>query len=333
MMHSSFKYFIMCLAALTTMAGCCLIDEDISDCKGVYRIDYQIEEGLYARMDAEIAKELGGSEYTGLAESLRGYMGGIFSDMIHGMDLSFYEAQADSISSLQDVLKVEALKASYTFSLPAGSYMHLAYANVGSSAVAVINDGEYCHKARLEQPRRDTVPSHKSGLFTCRLPLELLERETQEFSATLYMANCAVALVADTLGSHIKDLKMFGDDFADGFQVCDSTYTFSPVVVRSDVIPSGPGLMCLATVNFPSRDNVPTRDVSNAIWEVKVYAKCADGSITETVLGFIDPLPAGTLKIIKAKVMPDGSVVPEDSTVGVSVTLDWHTGYSGEIDL
>ena len=81
-----FKHFIMCLAALTAMAGCCLIDEDISDCEGVYRIDYKIEDGLYARMDGEINKELDGPGFASVAASLREYMGGIFSDMIHGMD-------------------------------------------------------------------------------------------------------------------------------------------------------------------------------------------------------------------------------------------------------
>ena len=51
-----------------------------------------------------------------------------------------------------------------------------------------------------------------------------------------------------------------------------------------------------------------------------------DGTVTETVLDISEPLKAGDLKIIKGSLDDEGAVQPYDSTVGVSVTLDWNKG-------
>jgi hypothetical protein len=51
-----------------------------------------------------------------------------------------------------------------------------------------------------------------------------------------------------------------------------------------------------------------------------------DDSVTETVLDITEPLKAGDLKIIKGSLDDEGAVRPYDSTVGVSVTLDWNKG-------
>ena len=58
-----------------------------------------------------------------------------------------------------------------------------------------------------------------------------------------------------------------------------------------------------------------------------------DNSVTETTLGVTKPLRAGQLMILKAKVLPDGSVQPHDPTVGMSVVLDWGEGIGGDIEL
>ena len=51
-----------------------------------------------------------------------------------------------------------------------------------------------------------------------------------------------------------------------------------------------------------------------------------DGSITETILNIEEPLKAGDLRIIKGELDAEGAVRPYNSTVGVSVTLDWNSG-------
>ena len=90
-------------------------------------------------------------------------------------------------------------------------------------------------------------------------------------------------------------------------------------------------LECFCSVNFPSRDaataSAPSRAASaTALWQFIVYVTRADGKVTETILDIEDPLKAGDIKVVKASLDDDGAVRPYDSTVGVSVTLDWNSG-------
>jgi hypothetical protein len=64
-----------------------------------------------------------------------------------------------------------------------------------------------------------------------------------------------------------------------------------------------------------------------------VYLTKTDDSVTETVLDITEPLKAGDLKIIKGSLDDDGAVQPYDSSVGVSVTLDWNKGGEYETPL
>jgi hypothetical protein len=69
------------------------------------------------------------------------------------------------------------------------------------------------------------------------------------------------------------------------------------------------------------------------LWQLKVYLTKTDGTITETVLDIKEPLKAGDLKIIKGELDDQGAVRPYDSTVGISITLDWHEGSIYDPDL
>ena len=152
----------------------------------------------------------------------------------------------------------------------------------------------------------------------------------------LYMANSAVALVVDTLGSHAKGMKVFLDGMADGFLIADSTYTFdrNTLVPAPEVPVSGGHQSCYAGVCFPSRDSATRTDSADgtsssadgSIWSVKAYVQTADGKTTENILYVRAPLKAGSLKIIKVKLQPNGSFLTVDLNVGLSVTLDWKEG-------
>ena len=103
--------------------------------------------------------------------------------------------------------------------------------------------------------------------------------------------------------------------------------------------------MCFVCVNFPSRDVVEGKSVIevddpdveesalNPLWDFRVYASLPDGTVTETVLGVKKPVQAAHLRVVKARMLADGSAEPSDHSVGVSVTLDWSPGIEGEIDL
>ena len=329
-----YKQVIACFAMLTALVGCTLIDEDTSDCVSHYRINYQLQPGLETRPSDEVNRVLKDASDAAAASVLLDYMGNIFSDVAHDLDLSFYDVQADSARLHQEQHQVEAARAAYSIDIPAQRYMHLATANLRDNGIAVFSGDDFCRRARFMLERTDTVSSQRTGLFTARLPMELVDNQDQEFSTILYMVNSGIALVADTLGSHIRDLDVFAEGFADGFSLCDSTFRYEsfPVVRTDRLTLSSPGEMCFAAVTFPSRET-PVVRADRVYWEYRTYATLSDGSMTQTVLSISEPLPAGGIKIIKVKVLPDGSVAPADATVGVSVTLDWTPGYTGEVIL
>jgi hypothetical protein len=147
------------------------------------------------------------------------------------------------------------------------------------------------------------------------------------------MANCAATLVLDLKGQTYKDIKVYGTGFANEFHISDSTYVYpttSPLI-RADKVATSNDLLCYCTVNFPSRDAILASAQRRAgekpsLWQLKVYLTKMDDSVTETVLDITEPLKAGDLKIIKGSLDDEGAVRPYDSTVGVSVTLDWNKG-------
>ena len=49
-------------------------------------------------------------------------------------------------------------------------------------------------------------------------------------------------------------------------------------------------------------------------------------SVTETILPLKVPLRAGELKIIKCRIGDQGEIVPDNSEITTSVTLNWQPG-------
>ena len=123
------------------------------------------------------------------------------------------------------------------------------------------------------------------------------------------------------------------------FNISDSTYVFNKnPLVEADFVKVEEGSeSCYVTVQFPSREPNPESKVviettdpfiaenaDEALWEWVVYVTLPDGSITESRLGLIQPLRAGQLKIIRVRIGADGIVYTDDTSVGVSATLDWN---------
>lgn len=347
-MHSGVRYILYVLLA-AAFTGCSLVDEDLRDCGKEYSIEYSLT--LVTNVSDEIASELETPMSTGLeisaANALREYLKNIFTDYAHDVHLSFYDVAEDSLLLHREEHIMDASHSSYTLYMPERRYMHTALANVNDNPLANITGDDRCHREKLHQPVQDTLSSHTTGLFTARLPMDIQEGQDRNFYVRLYMANSAAAIVIDTTGSNIRDLKLFSTGFATDFSVCDSLYHFNGApVFRMDSIPltdnSG---CCFASVNFPSRnpfdskvvidsqDSFVTEQADEALWCLKAYVTMPDGSVTESVLGVNQPLHAGELKILKAKVIGNGAVQPDDPTVGVSITLEWGGGMDIPIDL
>lgn len=316
----------------------------MADCETDYTLDYELR--LVTNMTAELQTRLSLEADIQVATALRSYLNNVFSDFAHDVDLSFYdvirdEAAEDSLRLHHETHVMDANQSSYTLYIPVRKYMHLAVANTENNGLVHYEGGALCHEARLVQEVKDTIPCHRTGLFSARLPMDIREGESQQFDVSLYMANCASALVVDPGECSIRDVKVFADGFATGFSVCDSVfhYQYTPKVRADKLEVEGSSFLCFATVNFPSQDLEATKTViqvdnpdvqlsaDHSLWRFYVYVTLPDGTVTQSILGVTTPLHAGHLKVIKVKVLDNGSVQTEDPLVGVSVTLDWKPGH------
>ena len=315
------------LSACWLMAGCSVIDDDLSDCNQgeEFKIDYQLR--LITNITTELETQLTTITEVGVADALRVHLKDIFSDFAHDIDLSFYDTEGDMtrLHHKRDI--IDANQTSYTLTLPMQEYMHLAVANIAENHVVGLSNDENCQTSMLQQTDDSPIASHTTGLFTARLPMEVLSGVSQTFNVKLYMANSAVALVLDTKGHAYSDIKVYATGFAKEFMIEDSTYVFpeKEVLVRADKVETGNDLLCFCSVNFPSH-NPDEVGADEPLWQLRVYVTMPDGNITETIIDVKEQLKAGELKIIKGELDDEGAVRPYDSTVGVSVTLDWNEG-------
>ena len=340
-----------CLLCWAALASCSIIDDTPGECgyKENYELDYELR--LVTNMTTELKTQLSTQTELSLAHSLRTHLSDVFTDFAHDVDLSFYDTVGDSLRLQHDEHIMDANQASYALNLPKRQYMHLAVANIVDDKIVDLVNDERCHRSELILLQGgalrgiddDAIDSHTTGIFTARQPMDILEGVDQQFNVHLYMANCAAVLVIDTIGSGVKDIKVYSKGFATGFHIADSSYVFvsDPPLVRTKVVTSKDdedSELAFCSVTFPSREPSETRTViettdpfvspesNESLWEFHIYATANDGSTTLTKLYIRRPLRAGQLMIIKAKAYPDGSINTDNQTVGVSVTLNWNDG-------
>ena len=331
------------LSACWLTVGCSTIDDDLSACQeeSQYQMDYQLK--LVTNMTTELQTQLTTMTELSVANALDVHLKDIFTDFAHDVDLSFYDTEGLLNRLQHDEHIMDANQSSYTLTLPMRKYLHLAVANIAENDVVELMDDEYSYSSVLQQMKGEVIDgtevqsSHTTGLFTARQPMEVLEGIDQTFNVRLYMANSAATLVLNPKGQSFTELKVFTTGFATSFNISDSTYVYPDVLplIRADRVATNNDLLCFCSVNFPSRDAAPaaapasasTRAGTNpSLWQFKIYLTKEDGTVTETILDIEEPLKAGDLRVIKGELDDEGAVRPYDSTVGVSVTLDWNSG-------
>ena len=325
------------LSACGLMAGCSVIDDDLTDCYDNNKYDMFYQLRLVTNMTTELQTELTTIPELGAASSLKTHLKDIFSDFAHDVDLSFYDTEGTLERLQHDQHIMDANQSSYALTLPMRKYKHLAVANITNNDVVELADDETCNSSQLLQADavEGVISSHTTGLFTARQPMEVLEGIDQTFNVRLYMANSAVSLILNPKGHKFKDVKVYATGFAKAFYINDSTYVYTdnPPLVLAQQLETGNDLLCFCTVNFPSRDETTRAAENPTLWQFMVYLTEPDGTVTRTVLNISKPLKAGDLKIIKGELDDKGSVRPYDSTVGVSVQLDWSSGSEYESPL
>ncbi len=321
----------MCIVTgLLLPVACNTIDEDLSDCGKDYRLDYSLR--LITNMTTELETVLNAEADKPMATALHAKLKGIFSDYAYDVDLSFYGIMADSALLHHENEAMNATQSTYTIYLPVKEYMHLALANMSKETVVTHRNAAHCAQSYIGQTRRDTVENHHTGLFTARLPMAVSDTQDQSFYVPLYMANSAVALVVDTTNCHVKGMKAYITDMADGFLLRDSIYTFNdnPIIKTDEIHAISGKQTCFAGVCFPSRNanshTVRATRGEGGLWHMKLYVALPDGTVTENLLKVHEPLLAGNLKIIKLRLKDKGEAEMITADVGISVTLDWKQG-------
>ena len=337
------------LSACWLMAGCSVIDDDLSDCgPAEEEVELNYELRLVTNMITELQTQLNTELEVNLANVLKLHLANIFTDFAHDVDLSFYDTQKDSVRLHHDEHIMNANQQSYTLYIPRQKYMHLAVANIVDDPLVDLQYDERCRTSQIVQTpsgngtaQTDTIDSHITGLFTARQLMEMIEGIDQSFNVKLFMANCAAVLVLDPRGHAYDNIKVYSTGFATGFNVCDSTYNYTatPPVVRTTHLQSDDcDEQAYCSVTFPSPESSQTRTVietvepfiadpdENGLWEFRVYVPQDDGTITETILHIKETLRAGQLRIIKCWLGDHGEVKTLNPEVGTSVTLDWKDG-------
>ena len=285
------RYFFinvgLLLSAIWLTVGCSTIDDDLSDCYVENQYRMDYQLRLVTNMTTELKTQLTTMTELSVANALTTHLKDIFTDFAHDVDLSFYDTEGDLNRLQHDKHIMDANQSSYTLTLPMRKYMHLAIANIADNDMVDLSGDEYSPSSILQQAKGQLTDGK------------------------------------EILRSHTTGL----------FTARHSTYVFpetSPLII-AERIATDNNLLCFCSVNFPSRDAVTALAKSRAeekpaLWQFKVYLTKPDGSITETILNIDEPLKAGDLKIIKGELDDEGAVRPYDSTVGVSVTLDWNSG-------
>lgn len=343
-------FLLLSILGATALAGCRLVDEDLTGCGEEFSLDYELQ--LVTNMRTEIQTVLDLQADLEVATNLQDHLGEVFTDYAHDVDLSFYDT-VEPWARLEHIdVVMDASQSSYSLYLPGRDYVHTCVANLEEEPYVTLENDGYCYAARLVQHPsvQDTVEAHTTGIFTARTHMNVISGTDQSFDVELYMVNAATTLILDLADApDVRDLKVFLSGFADGFMLADSTYTFNTAqVVRTTLLPveDGSTERCYASIHFPSRDveadtkmviDIPDpdsdRQSDEILWSWTVEARLADGSVTRSVVGSYNPLHAAQLKVVKGVVHERGVVSSGDPTVGVSVTLDWQPGQEHEIDL
>ena len=89
---------------------------------------------------------------------------------------------------------------------------------LNNSVVSLLQD-DFCRTSQLGLTTRDTIDSHTTGLFTARLPMNVLEGVDQQFKVNLYMVNCAAALVIDPRKQDVSNIRVYSTGFASQFNI------------------------------------------------------------------------------------------------------------------
>lgn len=346
------RIFLLAILALGLTSCKCLfcIDEDLSECRAEPKIEYDLQ--LITNVTTELETVLNLEAELEVQQQLRNYLAPIFTDHADDVSLYFFNNEEPMEQLVVKHDKMDANQKTYNLTIPRRTYRHLGVANLDNNTCVSLQNAENAHTMNIVQTQREDAGCHETGLFSARLDMDIDKDATEDqmFYVHLYMLNCASALVLDTEGVDILGIRAEASGFYGKYDVNTDTYddsTLGVSVIPDRInVPRADNKVLFCAVNMPSYDPekqsrvvIETEEpfiashADEALWKYNIYIKMPNGSTTKTELGMSKPLRAGQLKIIKARLSEDGSVTTDDSTVGVSVTLDWQSAGEHEVEL
>ena len=342
-MKTNRKINALCACSLLTMAllptACSTIDDNRDDCYIDLQADYELH--LVTNETSELTRTLG--DRPGIAEALRQHLSGVLSDQGRDLNLSFYYNGTRAYQQTEAMNNAPSKRVNMLLDIK--DYEHLTIANVqGNNVVTLEGDNTLQTSILKSQTSNQEIPSQKTGIFTGRRSFQNMTYGNYPCHISLYMANCAAALVLDPRTAKFTDVKIYTTGFATSFSVADSTYQFesSPLVrAESVAMPDTTRWIAFCGVSFPSKEPAtPSRetrsrvdtdqpfsyaDSGKTLWQYDCYVTMVDGSITQTTIGIHHPLRGGQLKVLRAYIDDQGKVRIYDNQVGATVDIDWNT--------
>lgn len=347
----SFKRFTYYLTLLLVacVQSCSLIDDDLTYCGYDYEITYRLR--LRIDLDEELSRQLYSPSDVTTIEAVREKMAPIFSNIGHDLDVAIIPTtNQDAVTSHNNYI-IDASEATYNLYLKVEDYLDNAVANVDNNMI-VSHDNQATLSAALYEPNTDTIAPQRTGLFAGRLPIAVADTANNAtFEVILHQVNSAVVLLIDDVLDNTS-VEATVEKTATGFALSDSVFLFdrathskmehlsiattfnsanapannSDGVNKRDAIAAADltRRVVMTTVCMPSADYPTSGDV---IWQVVAHVTGEDGTITQTILGIHTPLEAGTIRVLRTQMEPNGSLTPigaED--IGFSVQLDWKQG-------
>ena len=334
---------LLAVLALSALSSC--INEDLSDCGTDFSLTYNVR--LRTNLHTTLYGQLASPAEQAIAAGIEQALGGVFTDHAADLDLAFFTGQAPAH---REAHAMDGSSARYTIYLPSADYNHAAVANAAAEPLVGMEGDEAYSTLCLRQADADTIGTHTVGVFAARRQLRVADAGGN-FDVDLYMQNSAVALVIDLNGHQLSSISGSISGMASAFAVADSAYLFDrSTVIRASRLDDGAGRVALYAACFPSRGheayeaykpykpnkpyspNKLTAPEASALYRLVVYTT-ENGSTTESTLSVSEPLRAGDIKVIKARIGDGGQVVTDAPEVGVSVKLDWKPGGDHDIEI
>ena len=328
---------LLAVLALSALSSC--INEDLSDCGTDFSLTYNVR--LRTNLHTTLYGQLASPAEQAIAAGIEQALGGVFTDHAADLDLAFFTGQAPAH---REAHAMDGSSARYTIYLPSADYNHAAVANAAAEPLVGMEGDEAYSTLCLRQADADTIGTHTVGVFAARRQLRVADAGGS-FNVDLYMQNCAVALVIDLNGHQLTSIHGSLSGMASAFAVADSVYLFDRnTVVRASRLDDGQGRTALYAACFPSKDSQqasyetykPNKysapEASSSLWQMVVYTT-ENGRTTESTLSVSEPLRAGDIKVIKARIGDGGQVVTDAPGVGVSVKLVWKPGGDHDVEI